>query len=142
MGAPELVHVATMKATLGEQLVVGAGAVGMRVVAEVDHLTVEGERINASLAGTSAADWLTVGHDGSYGTLDVRATVRTDDDQLIHVEYGGKIDLAAGRAVATPTMQTGSEAYAWVNSVQFLADGTLDRDTNVLTYQLYEVRLT
>ena len=50
MGAPELVHVATMKAPLGEQLVVGAGAMGMRIIAEVDDVTVEGERLTASLA--------------------------------------------------------------------------------------------
>ncbi len=142
MGAPELVHVATMTAQLGEQLVVGAGAKGTRVVAEVDDVTITGERLNASIAGTSVADWLTVGHDGSYGTLDVRATVRTDDDQVIYIEYGGKIDFAAGRAISTPTMQTGSEKYAWINSVQFLGDGTLDRDTNVLTYELYEVKQT
>ncbi len=141
MEAPELVHVATMKAPLGEQLVVGAGAMGMRIVAEVDDLTIEGERLNASLAGKSIADWLTLGHDGSYGTLDVRATVRTDDGELIYIEYGGKIDLTAGRVASAPTMQTGSEKYAWVNSVQFIGDGTLDRDTNVLTYELYEIKL-
>ena len=142
MGAPELIHVATMKAQLGEQLVAGAGAMGMRVIAEVDSVTVTGDRLNASMAGKSAADWLTIGHDGSYGNLDVRVTLRTDDDEVIYLEYGGKIDLGAGKVVSTPTMQTGSEKYAWVNSIQFLGDGTLDRDTNVLTYELYEVRLT
>lgn len=142
MAAPELVHVATMTAPLGEQLAVGAGAKGMRIVAEVDDVTVTGERLTASLAGKSVADWLTLGHDGSYGSLDVRVTLRTDDGELIYVEYGGKIDLAAGKVVSTPTMQTGSEKYAWVNSVQFIGDGTLDRDTNVLTYELYEVKVS
>ena len=141
MGAPDLIHVATMRAQLGEQLVAGAGAMGMRIIAEVDDITVTGERLNASMAGESAADWLTVGHDGSYGSLDVRAALRTDDGELIYIEYGGKIDLPAGKAVSTPTMQTGSEKYAWVNSMQFIGAGTLDRDTNVLTYELYEVRM-
>ena len=97
MGAPELIHVATMKAQLGEQLVAGAGAMGMRVIAEVDSVTVTGDRLNASMAGKSAADWLTIGHDGSYGNLDVRVTLRTDDDEVIYLEYGGKIADDADR---------------------------------------------
>lgn len=140
MAAPELVHVGTMKATLGEQMVIADGPMGTRVVAEVDALTIEGDRINATMAGKSAADWLTLGTDGSYGTLDVRATLRTDDGALVYTEYGGKIDLGAGRVISAPTFQTGAEAYAWMNTVQFIGDGTHDRETNVLTYELYEVR--
>ena len=141
MPAPELVHVATMRAQLGaDQFTIPAGPKGSRVVAEVDAIDVTGDRLRATMAGTSAADWLTLGPDGSYGTLDVRFTLTTDDDVAVYCEYGGKIDLAAGRAISAPRFECGDERYDWLNRSQFIADGTLDRDTNVLTYELYEVR--
>lgn len=142
MPAPELVHVATMKATMGESFVVPDGPQGTRVVAEVDAIDVVGERLNAKMVGTSAADWLTIGPDGSYGTLDVRLTLKTDDDVIIYCEYKGRIDLAAGRIVSTPLFQCGDEKYSWINTSQFIGDGTMDNETRVLTYELYEVRLT
>ena len=143
MPAPELVHVGIMRAQLGDdQFVIRNGPNGTRIVAEVDDVTVEGERLNARMVGTSAADWLTLGPDGSYGTLDVRFTLKTDDDVLIYVEYRGRIDLKTGRVAATPLFQCGDERYDWLNRSQFLADGTNDPATKILTYQLYEVRLT
>ncbi len=140
MAAPELIHVATMKAQLGEQLLIPEGPMGTRVVAEVDSVSVEGERINATMAGKSAADWLTLGPEG-HGTLDVRVTLRTDDDALIYMEYGGKINRATGRVASTPTFQTGAEGDAWMNSTVFIGDGTTDPATGVLTYEVYEVKL-
>ncbi|MFN3215470.1 MAG: DUF3237 domain-containing protein [Acidimicrobiales bacterium] len=142
MPEPELVHTATIRAQLGaDQFVIAGGPLGTRVIAEVDDIVVEGERINARMVGTSAADWLTLAPDGSYGCLDVRFTMRTDDDVIVYCEYGGRIDLAAGRAATAPLFQCGDERYDWLNRAQFVGDGTLDRDTNVLTYQLYELRL-
>ncbi len=141
MPAPELVHVATMRAQLGgDRFTIPGGPKGSRVVAEVDAIDVTGDRLNATMAGTSAADWLTLGTDGTYGTLDVRFTLMTDDGVAIYCEYGGKIDLAAGRAIAAPRFECGDERYDWLNRSQFIGDGTLDRATNVLTYELYEVR--
>lgn len=143
MAAPELIHTATMKAQLGsDQFMIPDGPKGTRVVAEVDSVTVTGARLNAKMAGKSAADWLTVGPDGTYGTLDVRVTLITDDDAILYCEYAGRIDLAAGRVVATPLFQTGDDRYDWMNRIQFIGDGTLDSETNVLTYELYEVRLS
>ena len=143
MPAPELIHVATLKAQLGsDQFMIPDGPKGTRVVAEVDNVVVAGERLNAQMVGKSAADWLTVAPDGTYGTLDVRVTLRTDDDALLYCEYAGRIDLAAGRVVSTPLFQTGDERYDWLNRIQFIGDGTLDSETNLLTYELYEVRLT
>ncbi len=141
MPAPQLVHVATMRAQLGaDQFTVPNGPKGSRVVAEVDDIVITGDRLNARMVGSSAADWLTLGPDATWGALDVRFTVQTDDGAVLYTEYGGRIDLAAGRAIATPTFQCGDERYEWVNRIQFIADGTLDRETNVLTYELYEVR--
>ncbi len=141
MPAPELVHVATMTVQLGhEQFFIPNGPRGARAIAEVDGVEVSGERLNAKMVGSSAADWLTVGADATWGMLDVRVTLMTDDEVVLYAEYGGRIDLIAGRVVSTPTFQCGDENYDWLNRAQFIGDGTLDRDTNLLTYELYEVR--
>lgn len=139
---PELIHTGTMSVHLSaNSYFIPGGPLGTRVVAEVDSVTIEGNRLNATMVGHAAADWLTVSPDRSFGDLDVRITLQTDDDVLIYCTYGGRIDLARGRAVATPLFQTGDERYDWLVRAQFLLDGTRDADTNVLTYEMYEVRL-
>lgn len=67
--------------------------------------------------------------------LDVRATIKTDDDQLIYIIDNGILQhskecaekLNNGELLTTkhipyfitaPTFQTSSEKYAWLNSVQ------------------------
>lgn len=126
-----------MTVTLGENLVVEGGPVGTRIVAEVDTIAVKGPRIDAAMAGKSAADWLTVGPDGTYGTLDVRATLRTDDDAIIYVEYSGRIDLTNGKIVSAPLFQTGAEQYDWLNRMQ--AVGVGQNTPEQLVYELYEI---
>lgn len=140
MPAPELVHVATIVARLGsERFPIGVGPTGDRSITEVTAVTVTGDRLNATMAGTAAADWLTIAPDRSYATLDVRFTLRTDDDALIYCEYSGRVDMAAGRAISAPLFQCGDERYDWINRSQFIGDGTVDRATNSITYELYEV---
>ncbi len=143
MAAPELVHFATMKAQLGtDQFFIPNGPLGPRVIAEVDDVTIEGDRLKAAMVGKSAADWLTLGPDGTYGCLDVRVTLQTHDGALIYCTYGGRIDLKTSRAVSAPTFQCGDERYDWLNRIQAIGDGTNDQQTRILTYELYEVRLS
>ena len=137
MSAPTLVHFATMVATLGESFMVKGGPAGTRLIAEVDKVEVTGDKITASMVGKSAADWLTMGPDRTYGLLDVRLTLKTDDDEIIYVEYGGRIDLTTGTAMSAPTFQTGAEKYDWMNRIQ--AVGVGKNNDGVLTYELYEV---
>lgn len=138
MAAPELVHFAKMTVKLGEQFMIKDGPVGSRIIAEVDSVELEGERLTASMIGKSAADWLTVSADRSYGTLDVRVTLKTDDDVLIYCEYSGRIDLTNGKAVSAPLFQTGDEKYDWLNRMQAVGNGVNGPDN--LIYELYEVR--
>ena len=137
MASPDLVHFATMTVTLGESFVIKGGPVGTRIVAEVDTVEMSGPKISASMVGKSAADWLTVGPDGSYGTLDVRATLKTDDDEFIYMEYSGRIDLTTGKVVSAPLFQTGAEEYDWMNRMQAVGVGQNGPDS--LVYELYEV---
>ncbi|MEM7093505.1 MAG: DUF3237 domain-containing protein [Actinomycetota bacterium] len=138
MAAPELVPIATMTATLGESFRIKEGPIGTRFVAEVVGVTMRGDRINADLASPASADWLTVSPDKTMGTLDVRATLRTDDDAIVHVEYSGRIDFATGTAVSAPLFETGAEQYAWMNRVQ--AVGVGKNGEGEIVYELYEVR--
>lgn len=136
----ELVPLCTIDITLAEQIFVGEGPAGMRVVVEVDTLTVTGERLSGRQRGRAAADWLSVV--GTVSTVDVRATVETDDGALVLVTYRGRMDLSGGPGAApiyaAPTFETGDARYAWLNLVQAVSKGTLDGDQ--LTYEVHEVR--
>jgi hypothetical protein len=89
----------------------------------------------------AAADWLTVGPDGT-GTLDVRATLETDDGALIYNAYRGRLDLTqpVGSApiYAAPLYETGDERYAWINKIQAVGKGMTDGQ--ILEYEIYELR--
>jgi hypothetical protein len=135
----ELVPLCTVHVTMGEQVLIGAGPSGVRVVAEVGDGRVEGER----LAGTwrqGAADWLVV--NGGIGTVDVRAVIETDDGARVMVSYGGRIDLRDGLGAApihtAPRFETGHPDYAWLNLVQAVGKGVIDGAA--LTYEIAEVR--
>ena len=102
---------------------------------DVTSVEVEGEGIRVSLAANDAADWLTVGADGSVGAVDVRLTLKTDDGAFIYVEYGGRADLTSGLIATAPTFQTGDARYAWLNRIQAVGAGALGED-GVLNYTL------
>lgn len=81
-------------------------------------------------------DWLRVMPSGAL-RLDVRATLRTDDGALIYISYNGIVQHSAESAeklnrgevlttrdipyfITAPTVETSSEKYAWLNSVQLV----------------------
>jgi Protein of unknown function (DUF3237) len=65
-----------------------AQSAGSRVIVNVPPGgTVRGPKINGTLIAP-AGDWLTVMPDGSL-RLDVRATIKTDDGEIILVTYSG-----------------------------------------------------
>jgi len=144
MAAPELVPLGSLTAVMGDSHLVRGGPMGTRIVATVADVTWSGDRVNATLVSPAAADWLTMGPDRSYGTLDVRMTLETDDDAIIHIEYQGRIDLGSGKAVSAPLFQTGAEQYEWLNRVQAIGIGQnrlpTDEAPGQITYDLFEVR--
>jgi hypothetical protein len=127
---------------LGDMVEVGGGPKGPRVIVDVVSIDLQSDKIKASLAINDAADWLTVADDGKIGCLDVRFTLKTDDDAFIYVEYQGRGDMAAGLIAAAPTFQTGSDKYSWLNGVQAIAAGNVNLETGELVYNLYEVKVT
>lgn len=108
------------------------------VIGEVVGMTVEGERLQATLKGRAAADWLQVSPNG-YGTLDVKVTLETHDGALIHATYSGRLHFDTGAVYATPLFHTGDERYAWLNRIQAVAKGTFTGPTT-LVYDMYELR--
>jgi len=136
----ELVPLCMVEITLGEQIFVGAGGAGMRVIAEVDAATLSGERLSGTLKGKSGADWVTV--NGTIGVVDVRIAVETHDGAVVYVSYGGRVDFTDGTGAApiyvAPTFETGDERYAWLNVVQAVGKG--DLQGSALTYEMYELR--
>ena len=137
-----LESVGTIKVQLGDMVEVGGGPKGTRIVVDVVSAEMNSDKIKASLATNDAADWLTVSADGSTGCLDVRLTLKTDDGQFVYVEYQGRADMGKGLIATAPTFQTGSEKYAWLNSVQAVAAGNVNLDTGELMYNLYEVKIS
>jgi len=139
--AIELVPLCEIDITLrDEQVMVGQGPAGFRVVAEVDAVVVEGERLRGVAKGLSGGDWLTV-VDGIC-TVDVRMTIETHDGAVVYVAYTGRSDFREGPGVhpiyAAPKFETGDERYAWLNLVQAVSKGTFD-GTHV-RYEVSEVR--
>lgn len=78
--------------------------------------------------------------------IDARLTLRTDDDALIYMTYGGRLNLSnptAGMfAYVAPVFETGDPRYAWLNAVQAVGKGELllSADGGRLDYQFCEIR--
>jgi hypothetical protein len=125
-------------------MAIGTGPAGDRSVGGIRGVTVAGERLNATLAGAAAADWLV--RTGAIGVIDARLTLRTDDEALIYMRYGGRLDLsdpAAGMyAYVAPVFETGDARYAWLNKVQAAGKGrlTMAADGGRLEYEFFEIR--
>jgi hypothetical protein len=112
---------------------------------------VSGDRLNGELVA-GGGDWVVVGSD-QIARLSVRATIRTDDGELVFVTNTGRIDLRDGIAErllagerlgpadfyarSCPLFETGSERYAWLNSVVTVALNGLAPDH--VDYEIYEV---
>ena len=141
----DLVPLCTAVVEVAPTLSVGDTPAGARSISDLTAVTISGERVNATLAGGAAADWMV--RAGDLGLVDVRMTVRTDDDALIYVQYGGRLDLSNPGAgitvVVAPVFETGDPRYAWLNRIQAIGKGKLtigaDRSARI-DYEFYEVR--
>ena len=124
-------HLFTMHALLAPPVVLPDGPSGTRVLITVTGGNVRGARVNGELL--SGGDWVTMRANG-VGKLDVRLTIRTDDDAVIYMEYTG---LIGGDRIArtAPLFQTGDERYAWLNDVQAIALGS--PAPGEVTYEVY-----
>lgn len=138
----ELVPLFKASLSVAPPLSAGEGPAGLRVVGEITAATVEGERLRATLAGAAAADWMV--RTGSIAVVDVRMTLRTHDDALIYMQYGGRLDLSRQplTAYVAPVFETGDERYAWLNGIQAVGKGLFVPGAagSTLEYEFHEVR--
>lgn len=116
--------------------------------------SVRGPKIKGQIV-PPAGDWLYVMPDGS-SRLDVRGTIKTDDNALIFVEYGGIINwskevrdrfgkgevitAADGYFVTAPRFTTASQNYAWLNHVQAVGKMVTIQRNNKVVYDIFVVR--
>jgi hypothetical protein len=131
-----------MVVDLNPRLNFGDGPVGRRILFGSAGGSFEGPRLRGTvLAG--GGDWALFRPDGAM-MLDVRLTLRTEDDALVHMTYGGRWitppELRAEMADPTkrhqvdpsryyfrtnPLFETGAETYAWLNDLVCVGSGYL-----------------
>jgi hypothetical protein len=124
----ETEYLATVEAPLEPAQLAGS----RRIVNVPAGGTVRGPKINGTLV-SSAGDWLTVMPDGSV-RLDVRATIKTDDGEIILVTYSGPFTVSKevndrlnnGESITSkdayfitaPQFTTSSKKYEWLNQIR------------------------
>ena len=130
----ELVPLCTATVSLAPTITVSSSL----VIGEVTGARIEGDRLNATMKGNAAADWLRVSPEG-YGTLDVKLTLETDDGAIVHATYSGRLLFDTLTIYAAPLFHTGDESYAWLNHIQAVAKGSFQPDGGII-YEMYELR--
>ena len=141
----------TLTGTVGAPSEIGVLPQGRRRIIPIDGGEFEGPRIRGQVL-PFGADWMLIRPDG-VAVIDVRATLQTDDDALIHMRYSGfrhgptdvMQALADGEDVDPATyyfriaviLETGAENYSWLNRI--VAVGTGRRIPEGPIYDVYEV---
>ena len=142
-------YLMTLAAPLSPPQVIGT----RRVVNVPAGGTIRGPRINGEIIAP-ASDWLTIMPDGS-ARLDVRLTVKTDDNELI-LEYGGIMVLSKKAAekigkgemithadayfITAPRFTTASTKYAWLNQVQAVGKMVSLQRSHGVKYDIFVVK--
>ena len=127
--------------TLDVTGIVDYGASLADVLAGVGKFPPQGVRIDVAFAGRAegrlagsvkGVDYTRMRADGRID-LDIRATLETDDGHRIALSADGIAVPRPGAPIAdlweNVTLSTAAEAYAWVNTRQIWAIGTVDFST-------------
>ena len=130
-----------IEADLSEPELIGQVPEGTRTNFYIEGGTFEGPNIRGKVLPVGA-DWLVMRSDG-VGQLDVRATLETDDGELIYVYYSGLLDIAGGsiesaRILTNPVFRTASEKYSWLNKT--FAVGVGSPGENKVSYSIYAIK--
>ena len=119
----------------------GATPAGTRIVQEIVSARLEGERVQASLKGVAAADWLAIDERG-VATFDIRMTLETDDGAILYLAYEGRADwsggLGKGPVYAAMRFEAGDPRYQWINALQPVGKGEVG-EGGVLVYEICEL---
>jgi len=135
-------HLFDMAVDLNPRLEIGTGPLGRRTLFGSAGGTFHGPRLRGEvLAG--GGDWALFRSDGAM-TLDVRLTLRTHDQALVHMTYSGRwiippelradladpakrghVDPARYYFRTNPLFETGAQHYAWLNDIVCAGSGYL-----------------
>lgn len=94
---------------------------GTRMIVPVTGGTFTGPKLKGT-ALSNGGDWIVRRPDGA-SLLNVRATLKTDDEQLIYMTYDGIMYTPPGATPAdmywrtTPRFETASEKYGWITRI-------------------------
>lgn len=130
----------------------GVTPLGLRRIVPVTGGSFKGERLSGIVMPTAAADWILVRPDGSMH-LDVRLILKTDDDEMIYMNYHGirhsspevakriankeLVDPSEYYFRSAPIFETGAKKYAWINNIISVAVGT--RVPTEVRYNVFEI---
>ena len=113
-------------------------SLGTRRIVPVTGGTFEGPKLKGT-ALPGGADWILVRPDG-VSELNVRVTLKTDDDQLIYITYRGLLFTPKGGEQywrTTPIFETGSAKYDWLTKI--IAVGVGKNVPGKAAYSIYQV---
>jgi hypothetical protein len=127
---------------LNPRLGIGDGPFGRRIMFGAAGGTFEGPKLRGEVV-PGGGDWALFRPDGAM-SLDVRLTLRTHDDALVQMTYGGRwitpAELKADMADpvkrtqvdpsryyfrTNPLFETGAKQYAWLNDIVCVGQGYL-----------------
>ena len=146
-------HLFTLSLAVDPAIVdVGETPYGRRRIATVTGGTFEGQEIRGTVLPAPAGDWLLLRRDGIL-MLDVRLTLRTHDEHLIYMSYRGmrhgpawviealnkgeRVDPGQYYMRITPTFETASEKYRFLNRI--VCVGTGRRDPGGPVYDIFHI---
>ncbi|MCM2374092.1 DUF3237 domain-containing protein [Aporhodopirellula aestuarii] len=139
-------------ATVGNPEIVGPVPGGVRVNFNVTGGVVCGDKISGKIL-PAGGDWLLMRNDG-VADVDVRLTIRTEDDALINVHYHGMADLGengfeefmAGRAPVPgtplrifPRFHVAAEKYSWLNRLACIGVGEAHVDFATESKMIFDI---
>ena len=132
-------HLFSLNAKTSGSSLIRFGPAGSRVIVGVTGGSFEGPRLRGTIE-PPGGDWVTLREHGSV-RLDVRLTLKTDDDALILMTYqgigvpkeGGGLDIRSA-----PLFETGDERYTWLNDVQAIGVGS--PGDGFVKYEVYALK--
>src|SRR3990170_4801205 len=142
VGEIRTVHLFDIVVDLNPRLNIGDGPLGRRILFGAAGGSFEGPRLRGEVL-PGGGDWALFRSDGAM-MLDVRLTLRTHDNALLHMTYGGRwitppalraemadpvkrlqIDPGSYYFRTNPLFETGAPSYAWLNDIVCVGQGYL-----------------
>lgn len=142
----ELQHLCRFTAYISRPEIVADTPRGRFLVGGIKDGRLEGDRLRASQRGTSAADWLIIGTDGT-ALVDVRISFRTDDGAFLYMDYRGRGDWSKG-SMTGPVFsahycESEDPRYHWLHTAGIFGYGAVAEGNDTydigFNYDLYTV---